>query len=191
MAFDPREFSRHVVVDTCAVWNVLSAMKIAQAAVNAGVRFSVTQMVEFECLVKSRRHARPEDLELQRRLREQKGRGRFATVQCSLDALVTVSQAAPIGLSSGELSSIAVAMSSSGLTFMTDEKQARHHARERLELHVETTPRLYGWLHYRRELLDADHPAIISDHERHERRPLTKFFDEAYESALQYRLMGK
>lgn len=72
---------------------------------------------------------------------------------------------------------------------MTDERQARHFAENKLALRVETTPCLYGWLHFQRHLVDGDHMEILAEHARLERRPLTRFFETAYHSALQYRLI--
>jgi hypothetical protein len=71
---------------------------------------------------------------------------------------------------------------------MTDEKLARRFAEQTLNLRVETTPKLYGWLHYQRKLNDSDHGDIIQEHETFERRPLTVFLNSAYETALQYRV---
>jgi hypothetical protein len=74
---------------------------------------------------------------------------------------------------------------------MTDERQARLYSEQSLRLIVETTPKLYAWLHYNRHLSDGDHGEVIAEHEKYERRPLTKFFNEAYVAALQYRLKGQ
>lgn len=72
---------------------------------------------------------------------------------------------------------------------MTGDQKARRYASTALQLLVITTPKLYAWLHYHRYLLDSDHEDVIREHERYERRPLSKFLREAYEVALQYRLM--
>ena len=74
---------------------------------------------------------------------------------------------------------------------MTDDKRARNFASERLELRVETTPKLYAWLHYKCHLSDGDHEEIIREHETYEHRPLTKFFREAMEEAMRCRLMQR
>jgi hypothetical protein len=191
MAFDPTEFCRMVVADTCSVWNILSAKKLYGASRGAHVTFCVTPMVLYECLQKPRKVLTPEMTTLIDRLLAARAQGSFPIQACDLEDLLALSQGAPVGLSSGELSCIATAMKMRTLAFMTDEKKARHHAKERLNLRVETTPRLYGWLHFHRHLDDGDHLEIIREHEVHERRPLTKFFQEAYESALQYRLMAR
>jgi len=77
------------------------------------------------------------------------------------------------------------------LGVMTDEKLARRYAEKQLVLKVETTPRLYGWLHFQGHLSDADHGEVVAEHEKYENRPLTKFFQSAYESALHQRLYEK
>jgi predicted nucleic acid-binding protein len=188
MTFDPRSFRTSVIADTCSVSNVLSANKLYQAALAARVSFSITPTVVYECMHKPRKQLDAKAVEMRARLSNARARGNFSIASCSLDTLFSLSQTAPVGLSSGEISSIAAAIENQG-TFMTDEKQARHHARERLNLEVETTPRLYGWLHFHRHLIDADHAEIVCEHERFERRPITRFLEDAYYSALQYRLM--
>jgi predicted nucleic acid-binding protein len=191
MAFDPSNFSSMVITDTCSVWNVLSADAIFRAANSARVNFYVTPMVLYECLNKPRKTTTPESVELIRRLRVLRAQGKFSEQPCDLDDLLAVSRRAPAALSSGELSCIATAYKTTSFAFMTDERKARQYAEQKLQLKVETTPKLYGWLHFHRHLVDADHSVVIEEHEKHERRPLTKFFQEAYETALQYRLMSR
>ena len=190
MAFDPRSFSSIAVTDTCSVWNILSARKLYLAAFTANLTFCITPMVLYECIKKRRKQVTEEMRELIARLKSVRENGAFLMQRCELEDLLAVTNAAPAGLSSGELSCIAVVYRVTTMAIMTDEKQARYFARERLRLRVETTPRLYGWLHFKRYLLDGDHAEVVAEHEKYERRPLTKYLNEAYESALQYRLMG-
>jgi len=145
-------------------------------------------MVLYECLYKPRKVVTSRKAELISRFRDARDKGTFPTQACDLEDLLTVSREAPVGLSSGELSCIATAYKVPTIAVMTDERQARHYAEKKLHLIVETTPRLYAWLHYRRYLSDGDHGEVISEHEMYEQRPLTKFFNDAYEAALQYRL---
>ncbi len=191
MAFDPSKFSYMVITDTCSVWNVLSANKIFRAANAARVIFFVTPMVLYECLHKPRKTTSPEAAELVRRLKASQAQGKFSVQPCDIDDLIAVTHRAPAALSSGELSCIATAYKTTSFAFMTDERKARQYAEQKLQLKVETTPKLYGWLHFHRHLVDEDHSVVIKEHEIYERRPLTTFFQEAYETALQYRLMGK
>lgn len=191
MAFDPSKFSIMVITDTCSVWNVLSADKLFRAANTARVIFFVTPMVLYECLNKPRKTTTPAKTELIRRLIASRAQGKFGIQPCDIDDLLAVTRQAPAALSSGELSCIATAYKTTSFAFMTDERKARQYAEQKLQLKVETTPKLYGWLHFHRHLLDGDHNAVIEEHEIYEQRPLTTFLKEAYETALQYRLMGR
>lgn len=190
MAFDPRYFPNMLVVDTCSVWNMLSSRSLSSAAFSSKRIFCITPMVVYECLYKKRKIT-PEADEMIGRLMVARGNGSFPVQECSLEDLVQVSNMAPSRLSSGELSCIAMAHKISTVAVMTDERLARSFAEKKLSLVVETTPRLYGWLHFHQLLSDSDHQNVINEHERYEKRPLTKFFNDTYEMALQYRLMDK
>ena len=183
MSIDPRNFHHPVVVDTCAVWNMLSARKFFSAVVAARIGLLITQMVQYECVQKPRKSISEEQQELIRRFTAAQADGVLPMQECALDDLFRVARQAPRALSSGELSCIAVALRSGAFGFMTDEKKARAHALS-LGIPVETTPRLYAWLHFHRHLGDGDHQPIIDEHERHEKRPLTPFLQMAYEAAL-------
>ena len=188
MTLDPRHFSPMLVADTCSVWNMLSARKLYQAAKTANLTFLITSVVWFECAVKRRNSLSEEKQELFSRLKKAKDDGGFAIESCSLEDLYEVSKIAPRGLGDGEISCIALVRGLSSLAFMTDERKARKFAESRLGQRVETTPRMYGWLCFHNYLGEFDHDAIISEHERFESRPLTKYFEIAKESALIYRL---
>ncbi|PPD50573.1 MAG: hypothetical protein CTY13_01485 [Methylobacter sp.] len=114
--------------------------------------------------------------------------GYFPIQECELDDLAELARQAPSGLGSGEMSCIAMAYRIRSLAFMTDEKKARKFAESKLDLIVETTPKLYAWLHYKQHLSDGDHAEIINEHENYEKMPLSKSFQEAYEAALHHRL---
>jgi hypothetical protein len=75
------------------------------------------------------------------------------------------------------------------IAFMTDERLAFRHAEGVLGLSVETTPRLYGYLHFKKLLVDSDHRLVITEHEKFEKRPLSRFLQEAYEEAMRCTLM--
>jgi len=191
MALDPSRFSPASVADTCSVWNMLSSRKLYQAAMDAKLHFCVTGMVLYECLQKPRSYESPERTEMMRRLERARRDGGFPTQPCSLDDLADISRLAPKGLGSGELSCIAVAYRVRSIAFMTDEKQARHVASTKFALNVETTPKLYAWLHYRQHLGGGDHEDVIREHEMYEVRPLTRFFKEAFQEAMRCRLMNR
>lgn len=189
MSIDPTRFSSVSVTDTCAIWNMLSSARLNKAAVRAELDFCITPVVLYECLSKPRQSVSPEQAELMDRLRQERGVGRFPVKGCSLDDLIAVSSAAPGRLGAGELSCMATAYGIGGFAFMTDERLAFRYAKEALHIPVETTPRLYGYLHYHKHLNDSDHTSVIAEHEKFERRPLTRFFQEAYEEAMRFRLM--
>lgn len=191
MSFDPSRFPSASVVDTCSVWNMLSSQRLNQAAIQARLHFCVTPVVLYECLQKPRLHVSEEQQELIQRLRRARDAGQFPVQECSLEDLLTVSASAPGRLGSGELSCIATTYRIRSIAFMTDERLARKYAKEKLGLNVETTPRLYGFLHYHQHLGHADHDHVISEHERFERRPLTEFFNQAFDEAMRCRLMNQ
>lgn len=178
------------VSDTCSVWNILSSRKLFQAAKAAKVHFCITPMVLFECLLKPRSLMTPEKNELIIRLKKARQDGHFPIQECELDDLVELARKAPSGLGSGEISCIATAYRIRSIAFMTDEKKARRFAESNLSLTVETTPKLYAWLHFNCWLSDGDHQDIINEHESFEKRPLTTFFNQAFEEALRCRLMA-
>ena len=191
MAIDPTQFNKIAIADTCSVWNVLSARKLYQAALSAKVHFCITSMVLYECLHKPRSTLTVEKSEMISRLEKARKNGQFPVQECELDDLVALFRQAPRGLGSGELSCIATAYRIRSIAFMTDERQARHFASTQLGLAVETTPKLYAWLHYYQHLGSSDHDDIIREHEIYEVRPLTKFLREAYEEAMRCRLMQR
>lgn len=146
MSYDPARFAPVSVVDTCAIWNMLSSLRINQAAIQAKLQFCVTPVVLYECLQKPRPNITTEQQTLISRLRNECAAGRFPVQECSLDDLLAISSKAPGRLGSGELSCIATAYRIRSIAVMTDEKLARNYAKDRLGLQVETTPRLYGYL---------------------------------------------
>jgi predicted nucleic acid-binding protein len=189
MALDPRKFHGMLVTDTCSVWNMLSSRKLFRSACTSHLNFCITPMVLYECLGKPRKTVTLEQTELINRFKAARDGNLFPTQACELDDLLVISRKAPVGLGSGELSCIATAYKLTTIAVMTDERQARLYAEQSLRLIVETTPKLYAWLHYNRHLSDGDHGEVITEHEKYERRPLTKYLNEAYETALQYRLI--
>lgn len=178
------------VTDTCSVWNLLSSQKLFRSACNANLHFCITPMVLYECLHKPRQTVTPEAAELINRLKTARANGSFPIQACDLNDLLQVSRSAPMKLGSGELSCIAIAYKITTMAFMSDDRRACKYAEDVLRLIVETTPRLYAWLHYCRHLTDSEHSEVITEHEKYERRPLTRFLNEAYELALQHRLMS-
>lgn len=190
MSFDPAHFALASVVDTCAVWNMLSSRRLNQAAVDSKLHFYITPVVLYECLQKPRSNITAEQQQLMTRLRNERTAGRFPLQECSLKDLLEVSAKAPGRLGSGELSCIATAYGIRSISVMTDEILARKYAQGTLGLSVGTTPRLYGYLHFHLHLGDTDHDHVIAEHERFERRPLTEFFNRTFSDAIRCRAMA-
>lgn len=189
MSFDPAVFSQVSVVDTCAVWNMLSSRLLYQAAIQSKRYFCLTPMVLYECLQNPRSNITPEQKQLMERLEDALEEGQFQRQECSLEDLLAISDKSPGKLGAGELSCLAIAYRIRTISMLTDEKLARDYASKTLKLEVGTTPRLYGYLHFHYHLSESDHGLVIEEHERFERRPLTKFLNEAFETALRCKLM--
>jgi hypothetical protein len=187
MTFDPTQFSISSVVDTCSVWNMLSSRKLYQAVKSSKRHFCITPMVLYEC--SKRPSSSNEDNEMINRFEQARENENFPIQGCDLDDLASLVRIAPRGLGSGELSCIAVAYKIRSIGLMTDDKKARLFANRKLNLTVETTPKLYGWLHYHQHLTDGDHTDVINEHQLYESRPLSTYFKKAYEEAARYRLM--
>ena len=188
MAIDPSHFYPLNVVDTCAVWHVLSSKMLYETALAAGCTFSCTAFVAYECLAKPRKNITPEQVELRRRLQAEQGR--FTSYHLDLDELLEVEVLEKRkNLGKGELSSIAFAKRTRQ-AFHTDDQKARKLASHVMDTdRVQTTPHLFGWLYFTHSLGDADKDAIISEHERFE-GPLRPHFEIMYMRALQYRLLA-
>ena len=147
MAIDCSQFHLVNVIDTCAIWNVLSSKCLATAAKLARCHFSATRFVYYEALYKPRKAPTNEDVELQDRLRRERATGFFG--DCSLDIgdlqeVDILEKRMRVG--KGELSSIAFAKKAR-LAFMTDDQKARRLASAVVgSSRVQTTPHLFGWL---------------------------------------------
>jgi len=191
MAIDCSLFNRVNVIDTCAIWNVLSSKLLVGAAKSRNCNFPATAFVYYEALFKVRKIPTKEDNELQDLLRKERKTGLFG--DCSLD-IVDLQEVDILDkrmrLGKGELSSIAFAKKS-GLTFMTDDQRARRLGSDVIgNGRVQTTPHLLGWLFFVGQLGDSDKDKIISEHERYD-RPLKPYFEEIYKEAYRCRLMSR
>ena len=186
MAFDPRNFYQYNMIDTCAVWNVLSSKRLHEGAISAGCIFSCTRFVIYECLEKRRKVPSRYDLELQRRLTEERKNNRFQTYSIEIEDLQEIDiLERRKKLGKGELSSIVFAKRTHQ-AFLTDDQKARKLALEVMPGYVQTTPHLFGWLLYEGILKDSDKDPIIAEHDALN-LPLSKYFEEVSETALRYR----
>lgn len=182
MAIDPSKFHSINVVDTCAVWNVLSSVRLYSAAKEAGGEFCMTGFVTYEALVKRRGIRKATDEELMRRLQRAQGDGAFRTHATTIDDLQRVAQLEQRKrLGKGELSTIAFAMKINQAV-MTDDQKARRLAQDVGHPLVQTTPHLFAWLIFKQRLVDADKDLVIRQHEEVE-QVLRPHFEDAYRLA--------
>jgi len=184
MAIDPSRFATSNVVDTCAVWNILSSRCLYAAALSARCHFVITTYVEYECLRKRRTRTRASDTELMSRLRTEQTNSRFISFSCDLSDLETLLEQRE-RLGKGEISSIAFAMKFRQAV-LTDDQKARGLATDAGQETVQTTPHLFSWLIYSRQLADSDKDTVIAQH-RELDGVLGKYLEDAYIVALQCR----
>lgn len=191
MAIDCSQFHLVNVIDTCAIWNVLSSQRLISAAKAAKCHFSATAFVYYEALHKPRTAPTKEDIELQNRLRKERGADFFG--DCSLDIrdlqeIDILERRMRVG--KGELSSIAFAKKA-GLAFMTDDQKARRLGSGVMKAsHVQTTPHLFGWLFFVGQLSDSDKNGVIDEHQKYG-GSLRPYFEAMYNEALRCRLMAR
>jgi len=191
MPINPSYFHLVNVTDTCAVWNILSSVKLYSRSKEAKVQFFCTDFVIYECLYKPRRSINETETALIKRLRESQEKGDFAAYSLSVDDLQTVEILENRKrLGAGELSSIAMAMKTRQ-AFLTDDQKARKLGEEFMGTPgPQTTPHLVGWLFFYGHLVDSEKAVVIEEHESME-RPLSKYFETMYMEAMRCRLMNQ
>jgi len=190
MAIDPARFCPINVVDTCAVWNVLSSARLFSAAKEAGCDFCMTGFVFYECLIKKRGTQKATDAELMTRLQKAQRTGAFKPHATTIDDLQRVAQLEQRkGLGKGELSTIAFAMKIHQAA-MTDDQKARQLAKDVGHPLVQTTPHLFSWLIFNQRLVDSDKTLVIRQHEEMG-QILSPHFEEAYRLARECALNSR
>jgi hypothetical protein len=189
MAFNPLNFITMNVVDTCAVWNILSSEILYRSAISAGVTMSVTGFVYYECALKERQKVSGEDIKLQNILKREAGKN-INVYHLEIEDLQEIHiLESRRNLGKGELSSIAFA-NRTRQAFLTDDQKARKLAGEVMKNSpVQTTPYLFGWLIYNCRVSDHEKNTVIEQH-RMFKRPLGEYFEQMYVEALRYRLMA-
>ncbi|MDZ8064453.1 MAG: hypothetical protein RMY64_02265 [Nostoc sp. DedQUE08] len=188
MVIDPSNFHKYNVIDTCAIWNILSSKLLYTTANNAGCVFSCTYFVYYECLHKPRKNPKPAEIELQNRFRQEYENGKFKYYHLTIEDLqdVEILQARK-KKDKGELASIAFAKKTRQ-AFLTDDRGAKKLAAQTINSKmIQTTPHLLAWLIFVNYLSDSDLQPIISEHKKSE-RPLEEHFLNAYQIVLDYRL---
>lgn len=190
MAIDPSTFHRINVVDTCAVWNILSSSRLHAAAREALCDFCVTAYVRYECLEKPRTTHRDHDDELVRRLRAARSQGAFKEHACSIADLQDLANLeSRRSLGKGELSSLAFAIKIRQ-GFLSDDMKAIRLAREVGHAPTQTTCHLFAWLVFDTRLSDGDKTTVIAQH-KEVQGVLEPHLEKAYAMALEYRLKAR
>lgn len=191
MEIDVTKFNCLNVIDTCAIWNILSSKVFYSTSRNAGCYFTLTNYVRYECLEKPRTNPSGKEFKLQHRLKGLLNKNEMECYELSIADLQDVGilrSRKKLGM--GELSSIAFAKKINQ-SFLTDDREARKFAANIItKQKVQTTPHLLGWLFFKGELLDGDLDPIIKEHIEYERQ-LGEFFREVYIEALRCKAMFK
>lgn len=141
MPLDPSEFIKLNVVDTCAIWNILSSKKLLYASKAANCTFCCTAFVQYECIDKPRKSMDARETELKAKLEQEQQLGNFTVYHIQLDDLLDLEVLRERkNLGKGELSSIAFARRTRQ-AFLTDDQGARALAITTLATeYVQTTP---------------------------------------------------
>jgi predicted nucleic acid-binding protein len=191
MAIDPSNFHKNNVIDTCAIWNLLSSKLLYTTSQKAGCQFCFTYFVYYECLHKPRKDPKPEEIELQDRFRHEYNNRNNNQWQChhlTIEDLQDVEVLQKrMNIDKGELASITYAKKT-GKAFLTDDQKARELAAQFITAKmVQTTPHLLSWLLFISYLSDSDLQPIIKEH-KYFYRPLEKYFSKVYRMVLDYKL---
>ena len=166
------------VVDSCALWNILSSLVFHSVIEDNKFDFCITAYVKYECLEKPRSFSTESERKLKLELEKHIAKGKFPAHELTLEDLQDESiLALKNRLGRGEISSIAFAKKT-GIAFLTDDMGARKKAKPILgNERVQTSPLILGWLHFHGMINDGDVENIIADHEGLH-RPLSKYFRE-------------
>lgn len=189
MTIDIAKFNKINVIDSCAIWNVLSCDLFFLRAFEYQCNFIVTGYVEYECLVKARAVPSKMDDEIKTKFRRLLTSGKFSRQTLTIEDIQEVEvMRASKKLGRGELASIAYAKKI-GQSVLTDDRKARTYAKEILGSdRAQTTPHLFGHLILKNLITETEVEGIIQDHNACG-RPLEKYFRECFLYALQIRLM--
>jgi len=189
MAIDPSRFTLSNIVDTCAVWHILSSKSLYYKAKGARCVFCITLFVHYECLYKPRKMTSAADEELMRRLRDAQKRSQFRTHELEIEDLQEIEILRKRqNLGKGELTSIAFAKKTN-IAFVTDDQKARKLAASILgSSNVQTTPHLLSWLAFNGYVVDSDKDDIKCEHAKFGQK-LAPYFDAAFSEAMRCRLL--
>jgi hypothetical protein len=190
MIGDVSSFQMGNVVDTCAVWHLLSSRCLYNAAISRRVSLCITNFVLYEALFKARSRPNDADKRLKSRLAEERKQGQFIDYHLDIDDLQEVEILQNRRrLSKGELSTLAFAKKTTQAV-LTDDRKAWRLAREYLSSgQSQSVPHLLGWLFFDGVL--ADHEIEIVKNEHQETQgTMGSHFQAAYEEALRCKLVA-
>lgn len=187
MAIDPSKFNLSNVVDTCAVWHIISSNSLYHRAKGARCEFCITSFVHYECLIKPRGAKTEKDEQLMDRLRDAQKKRQFIPYALDIEDLQEVEILRKRrNLGKGELTSIAFAKKTN-IAFVTDDQKARRLAASILEpKNVQTTPHLLSWLAFNGHVMDSDKDEIIEQHAFFGQK-LAPYFTAAFLEAMRCR----
>lgn len=186
----PDDVVKAVVVDTCAIWNLLSSPKLYMMCAALGFHFAVATYCIYECLHKPRKKSTAGDAELRERLARARGRAQFGDYPLSVEDLQEVDLLQRRKrLGKGELATIALAKRLN-LGAQTDDDRGEKLAIAVLSLaRVQTTPHVLGWLFFHGHLQDHELKVVVDEHEAVGRN-MSARFRSAYHQALHARLLA-
>lgn len=181
---------KHVVIDTCAIWNVLSSRKLHAACAALGFHFAVAAYCIWECLEKPRKRHKPGDVELRARLEDARAKGQFQDHSLSVEDLQEMDVLRQMkSLGRGELATIALAKRFN-IGAQTDDDGGEKLAVRVLSLaRVQTTPHIVAWLFFGGHLADHELQTILDEHASVD-GDIGDRFRAAYEQGLRSRLLG-
>lgn len=190
--FDPATFISANVLDTCAVWNLVSSSRLHAAAREAGLATCITRFVEYECFVKPRTKNTPADAALVARAREAVAAKQITVHALDIEDLQDLEVLrARKALGRGELSSIVFAKKVQ-IAVMSDDRKATLLAREVFAspARASTTPRLLGWLLFYDRLSLTDVEVVVNEHQQVS-RPLEAHFRAMVEIIEGYKRVAR
>lgn len=187
MAINPSEFYLHNIIDTCAVWNILSAKILFLRADQSGVMFYCTKFVVYECLYKKRSEEKKCHVRLKNYLISLMEHKKFTSVSLSVEDLQEVDRLiSRKRLGKGELSALAFAQKTRQ-AFLSDDQKARKLALEVLPVgRTQTTPHLFSWLIFLGKISDSEKCQVIAEHLENG-GDMSKHLEAAYQEGCRFR----
>lgn len=190
----PDAFNPVSVTDTCAIWHLVGAKTLFDAALRVNLSFLITPTVYYECFVKRKERApTPERLALRDLLRDCLAQKRVTQMGVSIEALQeTIQQAKRLGLDKrlgqGELSCAALARSLGHAAVLTDNRRDFNAITSLADERLQKTPQLLGWLYVEGHLTDSDVVDVIREHKA-SKGQMGDVYQTAHRLACEKRLM--